>query len=133
MNLKVLTTAIILVFPAIQTVHAADCTSNGLGGQFCVNDDGSTTDSIPNEVNGMDTYSSNGSWTSTQDDEVNPGEMHAQSDEAGISPNPDQINQTHNTLTRKKEDSALMGKDWHSPSNLNDGSATSSMSILDRD
>ncbi|EPL7711324.1 RND transporter, partial [Klebsiella variicola] len=66
MNLKVLTAAFILVFPGLQSVHAADCTSNGLGGQFCVNDDGSTSDSMPNELNGMDTLSSDGSLTSTE-------------------------------------------------------------------
>ncbi|WET94926.1 RND transporter, partial [Klebsiella quasipneumoniae] len=26
----------------------------------------------------------------------------------------------------------LAGRDWHSPSNLNDGAATSSMSLLDK-
>ncbi len=29
-------------------------------------------------------------------------------------------------------DSALAGRDWHSPANLNDGAATSSMSLLDK-
>ena len=29
-------------------------------------------------------------------------------------------------------DSALAGRDWHAPSNLNDGAATSSMSLLDK-
>lgn len=31
-----------------------------------------------------------------------------------------------------QRDSALAGRDWHSPSNLNDGAATSSMSLLDK-
>ena len=39
---------------------AADCQPNGIGGSFCINDDGTTTDTVPNEVNGMDTYSNNG-------------------------------------------------------------------------
>lgn len=32
---------------------------------FCINDDGTTTDTVPNEVNGMDTYSNNGGYTSS--------------------------------------------------------------------
>ncbi|PXL12445.1 RND transporter [Klebsiella variicola] len=125
--------ASIMLFLSTGFAYASDCDDNGLGGKFCVNNDGSTTDSIPNEVNGMDTYSSDGSWASTQDDGVNSEVSDAHSDEAGVTLTPDQINQSASSLSKKKDSSALMGKDWHSPSNLNDGSATSSMSILDRD
>lgn len=48
---------------------AADCQPNGIGGSFCINDDGTTTDTVPNEVNGMDTYSDNGGYTSSLPDQ----------------------------------------------------------------
>ncbi|WP_251988689.1 RND transporter [Escherichia coli] len=119
MNLKVLTTAFILVFPGLQSVHAADCTPNGLGGQFCVNDDGSTSDSIPNELNGMDTLSSDRSLTSTENtDSGADAELEGS--------NVDMTHQAPSKLSNKP-DPALMGRDWNNPSNLGDGSATSSM------
>lgn len=119
MNLKVLTAAFILVFPGLQSVNAADCTPNGLGGQFCVNDDGSTSDSIPNELNGMDTLSSDGSLTSTENtDSGADAELEGS--------NVDMTHQAPSKLSNKP-DPALMGRDWNNPSNLGDGSATSSM------
>lgn len=119
MNLKVLTAAFILVFPGLQSVHAADCTSNGLGGQFCVNDDGSTSDSMPNELNGMDTLSSDGALTSTENtDSGADAELEGS--------NVDMTHQAPSKLSNKP-DPALMGRDWNNPSNLGDGSATSSM------
>ncbi|HFO2449887.1 RND transporter [Klebsiella pneumoniae] len=119
MNLKVLTAAFILVFPGLQSVHAADCTSNGLGGQFCVNDDGSTSDNMPNELNGMDTLSSDGSLTSTENtDSGADAELEGS--------NVDMTHQAPSKLSNKP-DPALMGRDWNNPSNLGDGSATSSM------
>nr|HCI8845567.1 RND transporter [Klebsiella variicola] len=114
-----LTAAFILVFPGLQSVHAADCTSNGLGGQFCVNDDGSTSDSMPNELNGMDTLSSDGSLTSTENtDSGADAELEGS--------NVDMTHQAPFKLSNKP-DPALMGRDWNNPSNLGDGSATSSM------
>lgn len=51
---------LLLLAPLLQSAHATDCESNGYGGSFCINDDGTTSDSMPNEVNGQDVYSSNG-------------------------------------------------------------------------
>ncbi|QHW71391.1 RND transporter [Raoultella ornithinolytica] len=114
-----LTTSFLLVFPVLQSVHAADCTSNGLGGQFCVNDDGSTSDSMPNELNGMDTLSGDGSLTSTENtDSGADAELEGST-----------VDTTHQLPLKisNKPDPALMGRDWNNPSNLGDGSATSSI------
>lgn len=64
-ELKLPLIAIVLCF---QPVYAAECQPNGLGGTFCVNNDGTTSDSIPNDVGGMDTYSSGGELTSSVPD-----------------------------------------------------------------
>ena len=102
---------------------AADCQPNGIGGSFCINDDGTTTDTVPNEVNGMDTYSNNGGYTSSlpvqsgADEALEGSTMSTQQDTVASS---------------GQGDSALAGRDWHAPANLNDGAATSSMSLLDK-
>ncbi|HEB5259241.1 TPA: RND transporter, partial [Klebsiella pneumoniae] len=48
---------LLLLTALASPAFAADCQPNGIGGSFCINDDGTTTDTVPNEVNGMDTYS----------------------------------------------------------------------------
>lgn len=54
---------LLLLTALASPAFAADCQPNGIGGSFCINDDGTTTDTVPNEVNGMDTYSNNGGYT----------------------------------------------------------------------
>lgn len=88
---------------------------------FCINDDGTTTDTVPNEVNGMDTYSNNGGYTSSLPDRSGADEALEGSSLS-----------TQQGVGSGQSDSALAGRDWHSPANLNDGAATSSMSMLDK-
>lgn len=88
---------------------------------FCINDDGTTTDTVPNEVNGMDTYSNNGGYTSSLPDRSGADEALEGSSLS-----------TQQVVGSGQSDSALAGRDWHSPANLNDGAATSSMSLLDK-
>ncbi|MBE0092281.1 RND transporter [Raoultella planticola] len=110
-----------------QTAYASDCQPNGLGGSFCINDDGTTSDSIPNEVDGQETYSDNGTMSSTSPTEDGNDQMISGSDPSASS------GTMSNTLNSKvsRSDDPLIGKDWNAPSNLNsDGAATSSMSIL---
>ncbi len=57
---------LLLLTALASPAFAADCQPNGIGGSFCINDDGTTTDTVPNEVNGMDTYSNNGGYTSSR-------------------------------------------------------------------
>ena len=102
---------------------AADCQPNGIGGSFCINDDGTTTDPVPNEVNGMDTYSNNGGYTSSLPDQSGADEALEGSTMS---------TQQDTVASSGQGDSALAGRDWHAPSNLNDGAATSSMSLLDK-
>ena len=102
---------------------AADCQPNGIGGSFCINDDGTTTDTVPNEVNGMDTYSDNGGYTSSLPDQSGADEALEGSTMS---------TQQDTVASSDQGDSALAGRDWHAPSNLNDGAATSSMSLLDK-
>lgn len=104
-----------------QSGFAADCQPNGIGGSFCINDDGTTTDTVPNEVNGMDTYSNNGGYTSSLPDRSGADEALEGSSLS-----------TQQGVGSGQSDSALAGRDWHSPANLNDGAATSSMSLLDK-
>ena len=94
---------------------AADCQPNGIGGSFCINDDGTTTDTVPNEVNGG--YTSSLPDQSGADEALEGSTMSTQQDTVASS---------------GQGDSALAGRDWHAPSNLNDGAATSSMSLLDK-
>ena len=102
---------------------AADCQPNGIGGSFCINDDGTTTDTVPNEVNGMDTYSNNGGYTSSLPDQSGADEALEGSTMS---------TQQDTVASSGQGDSALAGRDWHAPSNLNDGAATSSKSLLDK-
>ncbi len=88
---------------------------------FCINDDGTTTDTVPNEVNGMDTYSNNGGYTSSLPDRSGADEALEGSSLS-----------TQQGVGSGQSDSALAGRDWHSPANLNDGAAASSMSLLDK-
>ncbi|MBM7341018.1 RND transporter [Pantoea coffeiphila] len=101
--------------------QAADCEPNGLGGYSCVNDDGSTSDSMPNEAGGTDILSSNGNLTSSDPDDVDD---NAELDD----PSPITNNGSANINTND----ALKGKDWNAPSNINDGSATSSMDMINQ-
>ncbi|WP_243216823.1 RND transporter [Klebsiella pneumoniae] len=121
MNLRWLMPVGIILLPFSQLIYAADCQPNGLGGSFCINDDGTTTDSMPNETNGMDTISNNGTLTTTEsNDNGSDAELDGSSLSTTDEPSPDE------------HDKALMGNDWNSPSNLGDGSATSRMSVLDQ-
>lgn len=104
--------------------YAADCEPNNLGGQFCINDDGTTSDSMPNEVSGEDTYSNNGKWTSTVPDGAGADEAIA-----GSIPAPE--GEDVGSSSSGESDGALMGKDWNSASNIqSDGAATSSTAIV---
>lgn len=105
---------LVLLAPFFQTI-AAECDPNGVGGTFCVNDDGTTTDTMPNEVNGTDTYSGDGKLTSSPEQ---MGDTDAGDDSA--------------SATSGQPDAALEGRDWNAPSNINEGGATSSMDILDK-
>ncbi|PLK90038.1 RND transporter [Klebsiella pneumoniae] len=112
---------LLLLTALASPAFAADCQPNGIGGSFCINDDGTTTDTVPNEVNGMDTYSNNGGYTSSLPDRSGADEAlegSSLSMQQGVGSG--------------QSDSALAGRDWHSPANLNDGAATSSMSLLDK-
>ena len=74
---------------------------------FCINDDGTTTDTVPNEVNGMDTYSNNGGYTSSLPDRSGADEALEGSSLS-----------TQQGVGSGQSDSALAGRDWHSPANL---------------
>ncbi|SSG04770.1 RND transporter [Klebsiella quasipneumoniae] len=54
--MKKMSLPLLLLTALASPTFAADCQPNGIGGSFCINDDGTTTDTVPNEVNGMDTY-----------------------------------------------------------------------------
>ncbi|HEC0088913.1 TPA: RND transporter, partial [Klebsiella pneumoniae] len=73
------------------------------------------------EVNGMDTYSNNGGYTSSLPDRSGADEALEGSSLS-----------TQQGVGSGQSDSALAGRDWHSPANLNDGAAASSMSLLDK-
>ena len=93
---------------------AADCQPNA---------NGTTANTVPNEVNGMDTYSNNGGYTSSLPDQSGADEALEGSTMS---------TQQDTVASSGQGDSALAGRDWHAPSNLNDGAATSSMSLLDK-
>ena len=121
-----LSSAIFLV--CIQPSYSADCQPNGLGGSFCINDDGTTSDSIPNEVDGQETYSDNGTMSSTSPTEDGNNQMISGSDPSASTDA--MSNRLNSTVSRS--DDPLIGKDWNKPSNLNsDGAATSSMNRID--
>lgn len=48
----------------VSLVFVVDCQLNGIGGFFCINDDGMIIDMVFNEVNGMDIYLNNGGYIS---------------------------------------------------------------------
>lgn len=101
-------------------IYATDCESNNMGGQFCINDDSTASDSMPNEVSGQDTYSSDGKWSSTVPDGAGTNEAI---DGTTLLPDDDTIS----SPASRKSDSTLMGRDWNSASNVQtDGAATSS-------
>ncbi|WP_308562771.1 RND transporter [uncultured Klebsiella sp.] len=102
---------------------ASYCESNNIGGQLCFHDDGTTSSSIPNGVNGFDTYSSDGKWSSTMPDLAGTKEDI----EGSTLPNDDDV--THSSSS--ESDNTLMGKDWNSAANIqSDGAATSSAAIV---
>lgn len=121
--MKKISLPLLLLTALASPTFAADCQPNGIGGSFCINDDGTTTDTVPNEVNGMDTYSNNGGYSSSLPDQSGAEEALEGST---LSTQQDSV------ASSGQGDSALAGRDWHSPSNLNDGAATSSMSLLDK-
>lgn len=67
--MKKISLPLLLLTALASPTFAADCQPNGIGGSFCINDDGTTTDTVPNEVNGMDTYSNNGGYSSSLPDQ----------------------------------------------------------------
>lgn len=122
MKFKGLIVTGIVLITATGVDYAADCEPNNMGGQVCVNDDGTTSDSIPNEVDGLDTYSSNGKWSSSTPDGAGTNEAI---DGSTLSPQDDAVSSSSGV-----SNSALMGRDWNSASNIqSDGSATSSAAI----
>lgn len=123
MNLRrlIVTGIVLMSVPAL--AYSASCEPNNLGGQFCINDNGTTSDSLPNEVSGEDTYSNNGKWTSTIPDGAG---ANAALDGSTL-PDPDE---NDGSSSSSAPDSALMGRDWNSASNIqSDGAATSSAAI----
>ncbi|WP_373385975.1 RND transporter [Raoultella ornithinolytica] len=123
MNSKELLSSVVILISLATPACAGDCEPNYLGGQFCINDDGTTSDSMPNEAGGVDTYSNNGKWTSTVPDVAGTKEAI---DGATLAPQDEAI-----SSSSSETDSALMGKDWNSASSIqSDGSATSSAAIV---
>ena len=123
MNLKNLFFVGIALTLVTELSYAVDCEPNSIGGQFCINDDGTTSDSMPNEVGGVDTYSQNGGLTSTDPSTDGNDEMI---DGSIISTQDSPLNNTLKSNSDSSDD-PLRGRDWNSPSNLNsDGAATSS-------
>lgn len=122
MKLKGLLFAGVILISMTEVTYASDCEPNNMGGQVCVNDDGTTSDSIPNEINGLDTYSSDGQWSSTTPDGAGTNEAI---DGSTLSPQDETISSSSG-----QSDSALIGKDWNSASNIqSDGAATSSTAL----
>ncbi|HFQ7085847.1 TPA: RND transporter [Raoultella planticola ATCC 33531] len=123
MNLKNLLIIGISLTALARYTYAIDCQPNSIGGQFCINDDGTTSDSMPNEIGGIDTYSQNGNLTSTVQATDGNDEML---DGSIISTQDSPLNDTLKSKSDSSDD-PLRGRDWNSPSNLNtDGAATSS-------
>ncbi|MBK0035816.1 RND transporter [Erwinia sp. S43] len=98
--------------------QATDCEPNDLGGYSCLNDDDSTSDSMPNEMGGTDTISSKGGFTSTDSGD----------DEADAELDGSSLNSANDSASMNTND-ALKGRDWNAPSNINDGAATSSLDM----
>ncbi|TCL46372.1 hypothetical protein EDC47_11446 [Raoultella planticola] len=123
MNLKNLLLIGISLTILAKFSYAIDCQPNNIGGQFCINDDGTTTNSMPNETGGIDTYSQNGEITSTEPDTAGNDEMLDGSNTST------QNKPLSNTFKSKPDssDDPLTGRNWNSPSNINsEGAATSS-------
>ena len=140
---KTLCIGIFLTTLISQVVQATECEPNAIGGHFCINDDGTTSNSMPNAFGGEDTYLSNGKWKSTISDESGSVYTMRSSGPTTIDPPSQESHiQDHQKLTdgvindpdirRKKNNDALLGRDWNSPSNVtSDGSATSSITLDD--
>ncbi|MCK1134138.1 RND transporter [Klebsiella pneumoniae] len=99
---------LLLLTALASPAFAADCQPNGIGGSFCINDDGTTTDTVPNEVNGMDTYSNNGGYTSSLPDRSGADEALEGSSLS-----------TQQVVGSGQSSSALAGCARHSPANFN--------------
>ncbi|MEF3100140.1 RND transporter [Raoultella terrigena] len=127
MNYKEFILGASLLVMGFQSAYAAECQPNGLGGSFCINDDGTTSDSIPNEVDGQETYSDNGTLSSSSPTEDGNDQMLSGSDPSNPT---DTMSNTLNSKVDRKDD-PLIGPSWNKPSNLSgDGAATSSMDML---
>ncbi|MCE9899649.1 RND transporter [Raoultella terrigena] len=127
MNYKELFLGASLLLIGFQSTYAAECQPNGLGGSFCINEDGTTSDSIPNEVDGQETYTDNGTLSSSSPTEDGNDQMLSGSDPSNST---DTMSNTLNSKVDRKDD-PLIGQSWNKPSNLNgDGAATSSMDML---
>lgn len=128
---------VLLLAPLLQQAHATDCEPNGYGGTFCINDDGTTSDSMPNEANGQDVYSSNGTSKIIPPDESGTNDVLNDNDDdenSGLNDSLDpeslssQENTSQSSVGRNEGNNPLMGRDSNSLANINsDGSATSSI------
>lgn len=133
---------VILLLPYLQSAYAVECQPNESGGSYCINDDGTTSNSIPNDQGGQDTHYSNGKSTSTYQDGT--GIEYTLSDK-GVTARPSPDDSSNDTSNIMSDDSlnkygpkpdasanALLGSHWNRPSNINSGdSATSSITLDD--
>jgi len=142
MKLNKTTLLICLLVSILRIAYADDCQPNGLGGTFCVNDDGTTSSSTPNDAGGKDTVSSDGKSTSTFQDGT--GIEYTLSDK-GVTAKPSQDealndppstrpNVSPNDTSGPKPDAsanALLGSHWNTLSSDGDpgGAAASQSSI----
>ncbi|MEX0563085.1 RND transporter [Raoultella terrigena] len=127
--MKTLTISALLFLSLLRNAYSTECEPNNLGGNFCIQDNGSTTDSMPNEIGGQDVYSSNGKLTSaTPKERQDDGLPTLYNSSSNLSSN--SMNSGHSLKSM-----ASAGKDWSASVNSvndNDGAATSSMDLLDK-
>lgn len=112
---------LLLLTALASPAFAADCQPNGIGGSFAL----TMTVRLPTRCLTKST-----AWIRTRIMAAIPvpcpigqGRMKAL-EGSSLS--------TQQGVGSGQSDSALAGRDWHSPANLNDGAATSSMSLLDK-
>jgi hypothetical protein len=119
----------LLLASILRSAYANDCQPNGLGGTFCINDDGSTSSSMPNEAGGQDTISNDGKLTSTYQDGTG---MEYTLSGKGVTAKPSPEKSLSDSSGPKPGTSAnaLLGSHWNtSPDGNSDGAATSQSSI----
>ncbi|XBS68533.1 hypothetical protein ABK905_17795 [Acerihabitans sp. KWT182] len=104
---------ILLLAPLLRSAYAEDCQPNGLGGSYCINDDGTTSNSIPNEADGKDTLYSDGRWTSTSEDGTDEEQVfdskgavsNSSPDESGLNDNSES---DHDSLPGSSQDNSAI-------------------------